>query len=84
MTARTYVHLPTEVEAVQWLGNRDDIPPAWQSSGAFRFAEDGTLTVTTGKGETDVHIGDYILFSAWEEFWPVAEPKFLASYRVKE
>lgn len=83
MAARMYVHLPTTVQAVQWRGVRDDIPAEWQSSGAFRFAEDGTLTVTTGKGETDVRIGDFILLSPWEEFWPVAEPKFLSSYRAQ-
>lgn len=79
----TYVHLPTKVQAVQWLGRREDIPDSWQSSGAFRFAEDGSLTVTTGKGEADVNVGDYILLSSWEEFWPIAEPKFLASYKAQ-
>jgi hypothetical protein len=80
----TYVHLPTEIEAVQWHGDRDALPPQWLSSGAFRFHMDGALTVTTGKGEADVNIGDYIVLSAWEEFWPIAEPKFLSSYKVKQ
>lgn len=80
----TYVHLPTEVQAIQWRGNRDELPAQWRSSGAFRFHNDGTLTVTTGKGETDVNVGDYIVYSGWEEFWPIAEPKFLASYQAKQ
>lgn len=84
MTARTYVHLPTEVEAVQWKGDYEDLPAAWRSSGAFRYhAETGELTVVTGKGDADIRIGDYILHSSWEEFWPIAEPKFLASYQAK-
>lgn len=84
MPAEVYVHLPTEVEAVQWTGDYEALPAAWRASGAFRFnAETGELTVVTGKGDTDVRIGDYILLSGWEEFWPIAEAKFLASYVKK-
>lgn len=82
MTARTYVHLPTEVEAVQWTGNRDDLPDAWRASGAITFSE-GTLIVLTGKGPADVNVGDFIVRSPWEEFWPIAEVKFLSSYQAK-
>lgn len=78
----TYVHLPTEVEAVQWKGDRADLPDEWMATGALSFSE-GVLVVLTGKGPADVHIGDYLVRSAWEEFWPIAEPKFLASYKAK-
>lgn len=84
MTVIRVVHLPTEADAFQWRGDYEALPAAWRSSGAFRFnAETSDLTVVTGKGDTDVRIGDYILHSEWEEFWPIAEPKFLASYRAK-
>lgn len=83
MTARTFVHLPTEVEAVQWQGVREDVPDSWLASGALTFSN-GTLVVLTGKGPADVNYGDYIVRSSWEEFWPIAEPKFLASYRAKQ
>lgn len=79
----TYVHLPTEIEAVQWTGNRDDLPDNWLASGALSFSED-TLVALTGKGPADVNVGDYLVRSPWEEFWPIAEPKFLASYKVKQ
>jgi hypothetical protein len=82
MTAQRYVHLPTEVDAFQWNGNYNDLPQEWRASGAFRYS-DGHLSVVTGKGEADIRIGDFILFSDWEEFWPISESKFLASYRAK-
>lgn len=78
-----YEHLPTEVEAVQWLGRFEDFPAAWRASGALLLDHDGNLTVITGKGSAGVALGDYVLFSKWEEYWPVAEPKFLASYKAK-
>jgi hypothetical protein len=84
VTSRRFVHLPTEVEAVQWSGDYNDLPATWRSSGAFRYnRETGELTVVTGKGDTDVIIGDFVVHSGWEEYWPIAEPKFLASYRGK-
>ena len=84
MTVGIYVHLPTEIEAVQWAGDYDTLPEAWRASGAFRFnATTGELTVVTGKGLADVAIGDYVVFSRWDEFWPIPEPKFLASYKAK-
>ena len=82
MTAQTYVHLPTTIEAVQWLGERSDFPQSWLASGALQFNDDGTLTVITGKGPADANLGDFVIFSGWEEYWPVAEPKFLASYKA--
>lgn len=82
MTVRTYVHLPTEVEAVQWAGDYEQLPEAWRASGAFRFNA-GELTVVTGKGLADVHIGDFVVLSRWDEYWPIPEPKFLASYKAK-
>lgn len=84
MSAQTYVHLPTEVDAVQWLGTREAFPQSWLASGALQFNDDGSLTVTTGKGPADARIGDYVLFSKWDEFWPVPEVKFLASYKAKQ
>lgn len=83
MTATMYEHLPTTVEAVQWLGMFEDFPASWRASGALLLDEDGNLTVITGKGSAGATLGDYVLFSKWEEYWPVAEVKFLASYRVK-
>lgn len=77
------VHLPTEVDAVQWLGDRDAFPQAWLSSGALQFNADGSLTVITGKGPADARLGDYVLLSDWDEYWPISEPKYLASYKAK-
>jgi hypothetical protein len=83
MTAKVYVHLPTTVEAVQWKDHFEDFPPSWRSSGALDIS-DGVLVVMTGKGPATVNIGDYVVRSGWEEFWPIAEPKFLASYREQQ
>ena len=82
MSAETFVHLPTEVGAVQWLGDYSAFPAEWRASGSL-LLEDGVLTVITGKGPATARIGDYVLFSWWDEFWPVTEMKFLASYRRK-
>lgn len=82
MTATVYEHLPTTVEAVQWMDRFEDFPASWRSSGALDIS-DGVLVVMTGKGPATAIVGDYVVRSPWEEFWPIAEPKFLASYRVK-
>ena len=78
----TYVHLPTEVEAAQWLGHYEDFPAEWRASGAL-ILEGDALVVITGKGPAPANIGDWVLHSNWEEYWPIAEPKFLASYGKK-
>lgn len=82
MTAKVYEHLPTMVEAVQWMDRFEDFPASWRASGALDISE-GALVVMTGKGPATVNIGDWVVRSPWEEFWPIAEPKFLASYREK-
>jgi hypothetical protein len=83
MTAPEYEHLPTTVEAVQWLGHFEDFPASWRASGALDMSE-GDLIVMTGKGPATVKVGDYVVRSPWEEFWPIAEPKFLVSYKAKD
>lgn len=78
-----YVHLPTEVEAVQWHGVYEDLPHAWRASGAFSVDASGTLHVVTAKGPADVEVGDFIVRSGWGEYWPIGEPVFLSNYRAK-
>jgi hypothetical protein len=83
MTAQVYEHLPTEIQAVQWLGRFEDFPASWRASGALMLDEFGDLTVITGKGPATARHSDYVLFSKWDEYWPIPEVKFLASYRPK-
>lgn len=82
---QTYVHLPTEIEALQWLGEYNELPKAWRASGAFRFdTNSGELSVVTGHGEVEVAYGAWIGRSKWGEFWPLHEAIFTGSYRLKE
>lgn len=83
MTVKVYEHLPNVVEAVQWMDHFEDFPASWRSSGALDIS-DGVLVVMTGKGPATVNVGDYVVRSSWEEFWPIAEPKFLSSYRERQ
>lgn len=82
-TPQTYVHLPTEIEALQWLGEYNELPKSWRASGAFRY-QNGELTVVTGHGEVEVPYGAYIGRSKWGEFWPLHEAIFTGSYALKE
>jgi hypothetical protein len=82
---RTYVHLPTEIEAVQWLGDYNALPKSWRASGALRWdPRNKELTVITGHGEVETPYGAWIGRSKWGEFWPLHEAIFTGSYRLKE
>lgn len=77
-----YVHLPTEVDAVQWTGGDFEVlPAAWRASGAFQL-HDRVLLVVTARGLVEAEIGDYIVRSKWGEYWPVKEPVFLSNYKA--
>lgn len=82
---QTYVHLPTEIEALQWLGEYNELPKSWRASGAFRYDPNSReLTVVTGHGEVEIPYGAWIAHSKWGEFWPLQEAVFTGSYGPKE
>lgn len=71
---------PVEIEAFQWLGNREDIAPLLNERCEIMEPGDGTLRILTLEGEMTASHGDWIIRGVKGEVYPCKPDIFEATY----
>lgn len=84
MTAKWYIPEPRPIQAVQWMGDLEDIPLPWRETGMLTLDEDGSLLIQTLDGLASARLRDYLVHGTAAEFYPIRQPIFLFKYREAE
>lgn len=67
----------TEIDAVQWLGDIDDVPLEWREAEAIAVEEEtGDLIVPTHNGPSHARVGDYVARCSDGEVYPIRKHRF--------
>lgn len=81
---KTYVHKPTEVEAIQVTVESIPQVQEFVGEGNLKIGENSAYILLNGEGERAVALGDYIIKGVLGVFYPCSEAVFDESYTVQE
>lgn len=77
---RTWRAKPVEIEAIQWTGEFEKLPPQWRSSGFVFLDSRGRLIVQTLDARIKPTVGDFIVRGTAGEYYAIRRPIFLGKY----
>lgn len=78
---RRYVARPVEIEAIEWLGNYNDLPLSWRATDTFTLdPETDELRVQTLDGPSTARLGDFVARGTAGEYYPIRRPIFAFKY----